>query len=217
MIDQDEQQVGVLEIAEARQLALDAGLDLVEVAPTARPPVCRVMDYGKWKYEQKKKDRQAKVNRHEVVLKEVRMRPKTDPHDQLIKINHAKSFLLKGNKVQFTLRFRGREMVHLDLGRKAFNRIKEELADIAKVERDFKMEGRRLTMVLSPLTKTEIKGESKDSSKSKAAPQAKPAPVAPQAKPAPVAPQDKPAPVAPQDKPAPVAPPAPAPAPEAAE
>jgi len=155
VIDQNEEQVGVVDIQTARNLAIDAGLDLVEVAPMAKPPVCRVMDYGKWKYEQKKKDKVAKSHRHEAVLKEVRMRPKTDPHDQLIKINRARDFLSKGNKVQFTLRFRGREMVHLDLGRQAFNRIKEGLADIAKVERDFKMEGRRLTMVLAPLGKAD--------------------------------------------------------------
>ena len=155
VIDENEEQVGVVDIQTARNLAIDAGLDLVEVAPQATPPVCRVMDYGKWKYEQKKKDRVAKSHRHEAVLKEVRMRPKTDPHDQLIKVNRARDFLAKGNKVQFTMRFRGREMVHLGLGRDAFNRIKEELVELAKVERDFKMEGRRLTMVLAPLGKAD--------------------------------------------------------------
>ncbi|NLF32429.1 MAG: translation initiation factor IF-3 [Planctomycetes bacterium] len=157
VIDQDEQQVGIIDTDKARQMAMEAGMDLVEVAPNARPPVCRIMDYGKWLYEQKKKEKVAKSHRHEVTLKEVRMRPKTDPHDMMIKVNQARGFLAKGHKVQFTLRFRGREMVHLDLGRDTFNAVKEQLADIGKVERDFKMEGRRLTMVLMPAGKIEKK------------------------------------------------------------
>lgn len=155
MIDQDEQQIGIVDTDKARQMAADAGLDLVEVAPHARPPVCRIMDYGKWLYDQKKKEKVAKSHRHEITLKEVRMRPKTDPHDMMIKVNRARDFLTKGHKVQFTLRFRGREMAHLDMGRDIFNAVKEQLADVAKVERDFKMEGRRLTMVLMPLTKAD--------------------------------------------------------------
>jgi translation initiation factor IF-3 len=149
LIDQDDQQAGIVETPRAMQMAHEAGMDLVEVAPTARPPVCRIMDYGKWKYAQKKKDQKAKVHRHEAVLKEVRMRPKTDSHDQMIKVNKAREFIEKGAKVQFTMLFRGREMVHLDIGRKSFNEIKEQLADVAKVERDFKVEGRRMTMVLA--------------------------------------------------------------------
>ena len=152
LIDQDSNQVGIVDTDRARDMAVQAELDLVEVAPQAAPPVCRIMDYGKWKYEQKKKEQKAKSHRHEMLLKEVRMRPKTDPHDLLIKINRAKDFLGKGHKVQFTMLFRGREMAHQDRGRDAFNRIKAELIEIAKLERDFKMEGRRLTMVLSPLT-----------------------------------------------------------------
>jgi translation initiation factor IF-3 len=151
LIDQDDNQVGVVETDQARRMALEAELDLVEVAPTAKPPVCRIMDYGKWKYEQKKKDQRAKSHRHEVVLKEIRMRPRTDPHDAMIKVTHARGFLAKGNKVQFTMLFRGREMVHVDLGRQAFEKIKQELAMVAKIERDFKMEGRRLTLVVAPL------------------------------------------------------------------
>ena len=151
LIDQDDNQVGIVETDQARRMAVEAELDLVEVAPTAKPPVCRIMDYGKWKYEQKKKEQKAKSHRHEVVLKEVRMRPRTDPHDTMIKVNRAREFLAKGNKVQFTMLFRGREMVHVDLGRQAFNKIKQELAGVAKIERDFKMEGRRLTLVVAPL------------------------------------------------------------------
>lgn len=158
LIDQDQNQVGVIEVAEAQRMATDAGLDLVEVAPMAKPPVCRILDYGKWKYEQKKKDQRAKSHRHEAVLKEVRMRPKTDTHDLEIKINRAKDFLAKGNKVQFTMMFRGREMAHQSRARDAFNRIKETLVEIAKLERDFRMEGRRMTMVMSPLLAEKAKG-----------------------------------------------------------
>ena len=142
--------MGIVETPKALQMAYEVGLDLVEVAPTARPPVCRIMDYGKWKHAQKKKAQKAKSNRHESVLKEVRMRPKTDVHDQSIKVEHAKGFLAKGAKVQFTMLFRGREMVHLNMGHDIFSKIKKDLGDIAKVERDFKVEGRRLTMVVAP-------------------------------------------------------------------
>ncbi len=158
LIDEDNNQAGIVDTLTAKGMALKAGLDLVEVAPQAQPPVCRIMDYGKWMYEQKKKEHKAKSHRHESVLKEVRMRPKTDPHDLLIKINRAKGFLDKGHKVQFTMLFRGREMVHQGLGRVAFERIKVELADIAKLERDFRMEGRRLTMIVSPIAIRPTKG-----------------------------------------------------------
>ena len=185
LIDQNENQVGIIETDQARRMAMEADLDLVEVAPLAKPPVCRIMDYGKWKYEQKKKDQRAKSHRHEVVLKEVRMRPKTDPHDQMIKVNRAREFLGKGNKVQFTMLFRGREMAHLDIGHQAFNRIKQELANVAKIERDFKMEGRRMTMVMTPLEKTDKPAKPK-AAKSVPPPAAGPQPQPePQAQPAP--------------------------------
>lgn len=143
-------------------MAQEVGLDLVEVAPQARPPVCRIMDYGKWKYAQKKKDHKAKAHRHESVLKEVRLRPKTDPHDAQIKINRAKDFLEKGDKVQFTMLFRGREMVHTAQGYRTFNQIKEGLIDIAKLERDAKMEGRRMTMVLAPVAPPKVRPSEQD-------------------------------------------------------
>ena len=148
MIDESNEQIGVVPTNEALSRARTAGMDLVEVAPTERPPVCRIMDYGKWKYKQKK--RESKHKAHVVTLKEVRMRPKTDKHDQMIKMNHAKEFLQRGDKVQFTMLFRGREMAHRELGLAAFARIKAEFEEMAKVERDAKMEGRRMTMVLSP-------------------------------------------------------------------
>ena len=130
-------------------MARDAGLDLVEVAPQATPPVCRIMDYGKWKYAQSKKERKAKARRHEVELKEVRIRtPKIGGRDLEIKVARARGFFERGDRVQFTLRFRGRELAHLDVGRDVLNAVKAALADVAKVERDFRMEGRRMTMVL---------------------------------------------------------------------
>jgi translation initiation factor IF-3 len=130
-------------------MARQVNLDLVEVAPSADPPVCRIMDFGKYKYDLKKKDRKAKAQRHEVEMKEVRIRtPKIGRHDLEIKVNHAREFLERGDRVQFTLRFRGREMAHQDLGREILNSVKAALEDVAKVERDFRMEGRRLSMVL---------------------------------------------------------------------
>ena len=131
-------------------MARRVNLDLVEVAPSADPPVCRIMDYGKYKYDLKKKQHKAKSNRHEVEMKEVRIKtPKIGRHDLDIKVNRARDFLQRGDRVQFTLRFRGREMAHQNLGREILNSIKAALEDVAKVERDFRMEGRRLTMVLA--------------------------------------------------------------------
>ena len=132
-------------------MAREAGLDLVEVAPTARPPVCRIMDYGKWRYQQQKKEDKSRANSAGGRLKQLNIDTvRIGDHDLQIKINHARDFLKEGNKVQFTLRFKGREMAHLDLGRKLFNKVKQELFLVSKVERDAKMEGRRMTLVLQP-------------------------------------------------------------------
>lgn len=137
---------------EAISTAREAGLDLVEVSPTAEPPVCRIMDYGKWLYEQKRKYREGrkKSHAHTSALKEIRLRPETDPHDLGIKLKHARVFLEKGNKVQFTMFFRGRQFLHQDLGYKKLDGIAESMEDIAKVERPSKMSNRRMTMVLIP-------------------------------------------------------------------
>ncbi len=146
--------MGIVDTRDALAKAREAELDLVEVAPMSKPPVCRIMDYGKWKYAQKKKERKAKAHRHETALKEVRIRtPKIGKHDLDIKVGHAREFLERGDRVQFTLRFRGREMAHVDLGQEVLNSIKGMLEGVAKVERDFRMEGRRLTMVLGPTAK----------------------------------------------------------------
>jgi len=130
-------------------MAREAGLDLVEVAPQDRPPVCRIMDYGKWKYLQKKKQKGRSA--HEVHLKEIRLRPKTDLHDLAIKMERAREILERGDKVQFTMIFRGRERFHQDRGLEAFQGIIQELGDLVKVERPPRMEGRRMTMILTPV------------------------------------------------------------------
>lgn len=151
MINDKEEQIGIVPTAEALRMAREAGLDLVEVAPTARPPVCRIMDYGKWRYQQQKKEDKSRASNRGGQLKEVKFRTvKIGDHDLMIKVNHARQFLKEGNKVQFTLQFRGREMAHIDLGREIMNKVKQELFMVSKVERDAKMEGRRMTMVLQP-------------------------------------------------------------------
>ena len=154
LIDHNNQQVGIVEVRDAQLMAREAGLDLVEVAPQATPPVCRIMDYGKWKYSQRKKQQKSKAGRHETEMKEIRIRtPKIGDHDLMIKVNRAREFLQRGDRVQFLLRFRGRELAHTEEGQRVFQRVKEELADVSKVERDWRFEGRRLTMLLSPAGK----------------------------------------------------------------
>jgi translation initiation factor IF-3 len=151
LIDDKDEKIGAVPTAEALRRAREAGLDLVEVAPTARPPVCRIMDYGKWRYQQQKKEDKARAASRAGQLKELKLRTvKIGDHDLQIKINHARDFLQEGHKVQFTLQFRGREMAHQDLGRALMSKVKQELQPYAKVERDSKMEGRRMTMVLQP-------------------------------------------------------------------
>ncbi len=134
--------------------AREVGLDLVEVSPNTRPPVCRIMDYGKWKYTQRKKEKKSKAQKHATELKEIRIRtPKIDQHDLGIKLKRARQFLERGDRVQFSLRFRGRELAHKEVGVQRFNEIQEALADVAKVERGLRFEGRRLTIMLAPLGK----------------------------------------------------------------
>ncbi|MBL7221385.1 MAG: translation initiation factor IF-3 [Phycisphaerae bacterium] len=156
LIDQNEEQAGIVPLSEAQAMAREAGLDLVEVVPTATPPVCRILDYGKYKYDLAKKQRQAKAHRHETELKEVRIRtPKIDTHDLMIKVERARGFLLRGDRVQFSLRFRGRELAHIDEGQRIFTQIEEALQDCGKVDRN-RREGRRITMLIAPLTKQQI-------------------------------------------------------------
>jgi len=146
--------VGIVDVRDAMDRARQAGLDLVEVAPTSRPPVCRIMDYGKWKYSQRKKEQKSKSTRRETELKEIRIKtPKIGEHDLGIKVQRARDFLSRGDRVQFTLRFRGRELAHLDEGQKIFSSIKEQLAEVSKVDQNYRFEGRRMTMTLAPLAR----------------------------------------------------------------
>jgi translation initiation factor IF-3 len=144
--------VGVTETPEAIRLAQEAGLDLVEVSADADPPVCRIMDYGKWKYEQSKKDRANKAKSKQLELKEVRLgrSMKIDPHDVMIRLNQARRFLMDGHKVQFVQNFRGREMVHRERGSQRMREIIETLSDISKLETPPRQMGRRMTMIMAP-------------------------------------------------------------------
>ena len=152
LIDGSNNQVGVIDTVEALERAREAELDLVEVAPTSDPPVCRIMDYGKWLYEQKRKTREAhkKHHHHTTTLKEIRLRPETDKRDLDMKLNHGREFLGKGHKVQFTMFFRGRQMLHRDRGYAVLEQITESLQDVAKIERPARMANRRMTLLLVP-------------------------------------------------------------------
>jgi translation initiation factor IF-3 len=143
-------QLGVLAVDEALALAEERGLDLVEVAPTARPPVVKIMDYGKFKFEEAKAARAAKKKQHVIQVKEVKYRPGIDDHDFDFKTRHAREFLLEGNKVKVTMMFRGRQMARPDMGKAVLDRVAEALADVGKVEFEAKLEGRNMTMVIAP-------------------------------------------------------------------
>jgi translation initiation factor IF-3 len=151
VIDEDGEQLGILEVHAARQIAEERGLDLVEVAPTARPPVCKIMDYGKYKYEQAKREKEAKKKQHQTAVKEMKFRPKIDDHDYGFKVSHVREFLEKGDKAKLTIMFRGREMMHQEFGLAILQRVKEDLSDVSSVEQEPKTEGRNMTMVLAPL------------------------------------------------------------------
>lgn len=150
LIDEEGEQLGIVATDEARALATERGLDLVEVAPGARPPVCRLMDFGKYKYEEARKAREAKKKQHVIHVKEVKLRPKIETHDIEFKMRHARRFLEEGDKVKFTLMFRGREVTHPDRGRTLLEQVKAELVDIAVVESDIRHEGRTMTMLMGP-------------------------------------------------------------------
>jgi len=152
LIDESNNQVGIISRNEALEKAREIGLDLVEVAPTSDPPVCRIMDYGKWLYQQKRKSRDAykKSHQHVATLKEIRLRPETDKHDLDVKVSHAREFLEKGHKVQFTVFFRGRQMMHREQGYEKLEQVTGALEDLAKVERAAKMAGRRMTVLIVP-------------------------------------------------------------------
>lgn len=153
LLDQDGEQAGVVSIQDALGKAQDAGLDLVEVAPQAKPPVCKILDYGKYRYEQDKKNRESKKRQKLVKLKEIRMQPKIERHDLEFKAKHIKEFLEAGNKVKVTVRFRGRELAHTELGQRVLENVISILEDVCNVDRKPLMEGRFMSMILSPKSK----------------------------------------------------------------
>lgn len=153
VVDENGEQLGILERNEALDIARERGLDLVEVAPNARPPVCRIMDYGKFKYEESKKAKRAKAKQHHQKVKTVKFRPKTEEHDYTFKKKHILEFLEEGDKVKIEVRFRGREMAYLELGERIVERLLRDLQDQALLDGDPKMEGRSLTLMLSPKKK----------------------------------------------------------------
>jgi translation initiation factor IF-3 len=169
------EQLGILTIDQALAKALEAGLDLVEISPTAKPPVCKIMDYGKFKYDEKKRQAQAKKKQVVVQIKEIKLRPRTDEHDYDFKLRNVRRFLEEGNKSKLTIMFRGREIVHKEIGQKILMKVVEELKEMAIVEQTPRMEGRQMFMILAPNPKWKARQPN---------PQAKPAPATP--RPAPV-------------------------------
>ncbi len=150
VISPDGKQLGVMPTRDALNLARDAGYDLILVAPNANPPVCRMMDLGKYKYELKKKAKEAKKKQKVIEVKELRFRPKIEEHDYQVKLKHAREFLEDGDKVKVVMRFRGREMAFIDTGREVLNKLASDLADVAVIEKQPDLEGRQMIMVLAP-------------------------------------------------------------------
>ena len=150
MIDVNGEQLGVLSLTDALAEAAKAGLDLVEVSPTAAPPVCRIMDYGKFRYQQSKKIQVSKKSQTVIQVKEIRLRPKTEEHDLAVKIKHVKKFLEQHNKVKISMMFRGREIAYTEIGRKIMEDIKNTLADGCVIDQQPKLEGRSMVMIVSP-------------------------------------------------------------------
>lgn len=151
LIDADNENRGIVSIKEALAVAEEAGLDLIEISPQANPPVCKVLDYGKYRYEQQKKKNEAKKNQKVVEIKELKLRPVIETHDYEVKMKQAKKFLEQGNKVKFTMRFKGRELSANDMGKQIMTQIVEDLDTCAKVDSEMKLEGRQMMMILSPL------------------------------------------------------------------
>ncbi len=156
VIDQEGKQVGVISISEALAKAELAGLDLVEISPNAEPPVCKIIDYGKFRYQVTKKEKESKKSQHQVKVKEIKLKPNTDENDLVVKIKHSREFLTKGNKVRVTCVFRGRELQHPEFGIKVVQRICEDLSDVATPESEAKLMGRSLSVVLAPGVKKKV-------------------------------------------------------------
>ena len=150
VVNADGEMVGVISKEEGIEIAFEAGLDLVEVSPNADPPVCKVLDYGKYKYEAQKKANEARKKQKVIDVKEIKMRPGIDEHDYQVKMRSVRRFLDEGDKVKMTIRFRGREMAHQELGMKVLDRVREDVDELAKVEQFPKSEGRLMTMVIAP-------------------------------------------------------------------
>lgn len=150
LISNDGEQLGIVSAAQAQKLAAEKNLDLVKIAPQAKPPVCKIMDYGKYRFEQSKREKEAKKNQRVIEIKEIRLSPNIDVHDFDTKVGHARKFLTAGNKIKVSIRFRGREMTHTDLGLSIMAQFAEKCADIAAVEKPAKLEGRQMLMFLAP-------------------------------------------------------------------
>jgi translation initiation factor IF-3 len=159
LVGADGQQIGIVSVDDALQRARDLDLDLVEVAPLAQPPVCRIMDYGKYKYERDVRQKEARKKQARVEVKEIKMRPKIDPHDYGTKKGHVERFLKAGARVKVTIMFRGREMAHTELGRRLLDRLTEDLQELATVDGYPKLDGRNMVMVLAPIKRQPPKAE----------------------------------------------------------
>ena len=151
LISEKGEQLGIVSLEAALEQTRESGLDLIEIAPNGRPPVCKMVDYGKLKYEKKKKQQQSKKKQHVIKIKEIRLRPRIEEHDLMNKLNQGRKFLSNGAKLKVTLMFRGRELSRIDLGRNVMERVLEELADIAEVEKDIPLEGRRMSVILNAI------------------------------------------------------------------
>lgn len=159
LVGPDGAQIGIVSTSDALRRAQDLDLDLVEVAPQANPPVCRIMDYGKYKYERDIRQKEARKKQAKVEVKEIKFRPKIDPHDYATKKGHVERFLRAGARVKVTIMFRGREMAHTELGRKILDQLVEDLTDLAIVEASPKQDGRNMIMVIAPIKKQPAKSE----------------------------------------------------------
>lgn len=148
------EQLGIMATRDALRMAEEQHLDLVEVAPKAKPPVCRIMDFGKYRYEQQKREKEAKKKQKIVTIKEVKLRPNIEQHDFNVKLKNALRFLEEGNKVKVTIMFRGRELSHPELGREVLNKVADRLKELVSIERDAKLEGKNMTMILAPKAQT---------------------------------------------------------------
>jgi translation initiation factor IF-3 len=191
VIDKDGQQAGIMAVRDALRLAAEASLDLVEISPTAKPPVCRVMDFGRFKYEQSKRDKESRKKQRVIHIKEVKMRPTIEDHDFEVWVKRAESFLQEGDKIKGIITFRGREIVHADLGRKVLDRLAQRLAHLSVIERPAKVEGRSMIVILNPKPEVVARAEARAEKEAKKAAEAPPS-AQPVAKPAEVAQTEEP-------------------------